>query len=109
MKGCVAAAAISGARVEGEVAGFRPPADRIALPDDGWSVWIDKDAPWQEDEIFLPEDVQLEKLPNNPPTGGWNSLYARNGGPGFASVTLPSTVEQHFWGQYGSRSYTPEE
>jgi hypothetical protein len=109
MKGCAAAAAISGARVKGEVPKFRSPEDRIALPDEGWSLWIDKEAQWREDEIFLPDDVHLERLPSNLPTGGWKALYARSGGPDFATVSLPSTVEQHFWGQYGPRPYTPEE
>jgi hypothetical protein len=109
MKGCAAVAAISGANVKGEVPKFRSPEDRIALPDDGWGLWIDKEAQWREDEIFLPDDVHLERLPNNPPTGGWKSLYARSGGPDFATVSLPSTVEQHFWRKYGSRPYTPEE
>ena len=109
MKGCAAAAALSGARIEGEVPKFRPLDDQVVLPDEGWSLWIDKEAQWREDEIFLPEDVKLEKLATNAPTGGWKSLYAQNGGPDFATVSLPSTVEEHFWGKHGLRPYTPEE
>jgi hypothetical protein len=47
----------------------------------------------------------------NAPTGGWGVL---NDAAGIA-VTLPSTVEQHFWGKYGAgddgkpRAYTPDE
>jgi hypothetical protein len=81
----------------------------IAIPDTGWNLWIDRTAQWKDDDIFLPDDVNLKKLPVNPPTGGWQSLYARHSGEDFAIVTLPTTVEQHFWGKYGSRPYTPEE
>ncbi len=41
-------------------------------------------------------------MPVNPPTGGWGMLNARLGIP----VTLPSTVEQHYWGKFGLRPYT---
>ncbi len=64
---------------------------------------------WQDDVIYLPADVRLAKLPVNPPTGGWQALYAMHGGEEFATVTLPTTVEQHFWGKFGERPYTPEE
>ena len=75
----------------------------IVVPDDGWQLVIDRAAQWQSDEIFLPEDVRLDKLPVHAPTGGWASLKT-----GLA-VTLPTTVEQHYWGQFGSRPYAPDE
>lgn len=81
----------------------------VVLPDDDWNLWIDESAPWQEDTIYLPEDVDIAKLPTNPPTGGWESLYARTSGVNYQKVTLPATVEQYFWGQFGLRPYTPEE
>jgi hypothetical protein len=84
------------------------PADGIPVPDEGWRLWLDKAAPWQDDPIFLPADVQLRNLRPNPPTGGWNSLYERPLSKDCISVTLPATVEQYFWGQK-NRSYTPEE
>jgi beta-galactosidase len=79
------------------------------IPDDGWHLWIDKAAQWQEDEIFLPEDMKLETLPVNSPTGGWDALRAAANSADYAEVTLPTTVEEHFWGRYGTRSYTPDE
>jgi beta-galactosidase len=80
------------------------------IPDDGWHLWIDQAAQWQDDEIFLPEDVKLETLPVNPPTGGWDALHAvAANSADYAAVTLPTTVEEHFWGHYGTRSYTPDE
>jgi hypothetical protein len=79
------------------------------IPDDGWHLWIDKTAPWEDDEIYLPDDVRLDKLPVHPPSGGWESLNAAQSTSDYAAVTLPTTVEEHFWGRYGTRSYTPDE
>ncbi len=81
----------------------------LIVPDEGWNLWIDEKAQWEDDAIFLPGDVDLAKLPVNAPTDGWPSLYARKSGDGFAVVTLPATVEQYFWGKFGSRAYTPDE
>ena len=116
LEGC-AAGTISGLNLQAQAAGHTRAAEfpsdfgpgSIVLPDDGWNLWIDPAAPWQDDEIFLPEDVDLKKLPTNPPTGGWENLYARSSGPDYQSVTLPATVEQYFWGKFGLRPYTPEE
>jgi hypothetical protein len=86
------------------------PEHGMLVPDDGWRLWVDEKAAWKDDTIYLPEDVRaggrkdLATLPVNPPTGGWGVL----GGDGLA-VTLPTTVEQHLWGKFGLRSYTPEE
>ena len=44
-------------------------------------------------------------LPVNEPTGGWGLLDHLTG----INVTLPTTVEQHHWGKFGTRPYTPEE
>jgi beta-galactosidase len=81
------------------------PENGTLIPDDGWLLWIDENAAWKDDAIFLPEDVQFDKLPINPPTGGWSTLNEIEGKP----VLLPTTVEQHFWGKYSSRPYTPDE
>ena len=88
------------------------PENGTLIPDDGWHLWVDQHAEWKDDRIYLPEDVQpgkpgdIAKLPVNAPTGGWEVLgKAANAIP----VTLPGTVEQHFWGKFGSRPYTPEE
>jgi hypothetical protein len=97
------------------------PENGTLIPDEGWRLWIDEKAAWKQDAIFLPEDVSQgsdgvvrgkgEPLPVSAPTGGWGVL---NDAAGIA-VTLPSTVEQHFWGKYGAgedgkpRSYTPDE
>ena len=78
-----------------------PGTEALAIPDDGWRLWTDANATWKEDALFLPDEVNLAKLPVNPPTGGWQVLNDRQGIP----VTLPSTVEQHFWGASGLRPY----
>lgn len=75
----------------------------MAIPDEGWRLVLDRAAEWKDDDIFLPADVQLNKLPVRPPSGGWASLDDG------LEVSLPTTVEQHFWGKFGSRPYTPDE
>src|SRR6185437_2372488 len=100
------------------------PENGTLIPDEGWRLWIDDKAAWQNDDIFLPEDVSWgsgehdgklcgkgQPLPVNAPTGGWAALTHDTG----LEVTLPTSVEQHFWGKYGAgpdgkpRPYTPEE
>jgi beta-galactosidase len=96
---------IAGAAVASAEAKPAPQAthsDEIVLPDTGWRLWIDRDAPWKDDAIFLPDEVTLATLPVNPPTGGWNALEG-------IEVTLPATVEQHHWGAFGTRPYTEGE
>lgn len=76
--------------------------DAVMIPDEGWRMWPDQKAEWRHDKIYLPEDVDLKKLPINPPTGGWDALNAHQG----IELSLPSTVEQYFWGIDGYRPYT---
>ena len=68
-----------------------------------WRMWPDTNAAWVNDPLFLPDQVVLPNLPNNPPTGGWSMLNAQTGIP----VTLPGTVEQYYWAQLGQGT-TPE-
>jgi hypothetical protein len=74
----------------------------VDIPDDGWRLWPDTKAEWKNDDLYLPDDVNLAKLPVNAPTGGWEMLNGTNG----ITVTLPSTVEEHYWGKFGLRPYT---
>jgi hypothetical protein len=93
------------------------PENGTLIPDVGWRLWLDRGAEWKQDAIFLPEDVTQgadgvvmgggKALPVNAPTGGWGVLAGAAAGS--IPVTLPSTVEQHFWGKFGERPYTPEE
>ncbi len=97
------------------------PENGTLIPDEGWRLWVDEKAEWKQDAIFLPKDVTRDAngavlgagqpLPVNAPTGGWGVLGDAAG----IGVTLPGTVEQHFWGKFGAgedgkpRSYTPDE
>jgi hypothetical protein len=67
-------------------------------------MWPDQKAAWKDDTIYLPEDVDLQRLPVNSPTGGWSALSSQQGIP----VSLPATVEQYFWGLEGFRPYQDE-
>ena len=73
----------------------------LAVPDSGWHLWLDRSADWQNDSIFLPADVDLNTVAVHPPTIGWSKLEEH---PGIV-VTLPTTVEEHYWGVTGLRPY----
>jgi hypothetical protein len=80
--------------------------ETVVVPDDGWRLWPDTKATWQDDTLYLPEEAaDVSKLPVNPPTGGWDVLSARQG----VEVSLPATVEQYFWGVFGLRQCNPDE
>jgi beta-galactosidase len=91
------------------------PENGTLIPDEGWYLWIDEHAEWKNDTIFLPDEITRDAegvlhsngtpLPVNLPTGGWRSLSVAAA----KEVVLPTTVEQHFWGKFGQRPYTPEE
>ena len=78
------------------------PIDTLQIPDTGWKLWLDKDATWRDDILHLPGEYDLKTLPVNPPTGGWTALEG-------IEISLPATVEQHYWGAFGSRPYTDRE
>ncbi len=86
-------------------------ADPLAVPDDNWNLWLDREAKWQDDPVYLPDDVPaMSKLPLNPPTGGWDALYKGNPQDNLRmTVTLPTTVEQFYWGQFQKRPYNANE
>jgi len=128
----VAAGVVRGGSAEAQGAAHAAaeawPENGTLVPDEGWRLWVDDKAEWKQDAIFLPEDVTQdaegvvrgkgEPLPVHAPTGGWGVLGGRP--EGSVGVTLPGTVEQHFWGKFGAgpasgdqpgkpRPYTPEE
>jgi len=61
-----------------------------------WKLSLDPQASWKNDELYLPGTFRLKELPLNLPTGGWKTLDKT-----FKTVHLPTTVEEHFWGQNG--------
>lgn len=64
----------------------------ITLPSTGWKLWLDKDAEWKNDPLFLPP-VDISKLPVNKPTCGWNNLFTSHS----LEVNVPGTVEEFCW------------
>ncbi len=82
------------------------PRPVLDLSREGWRLWLDARASWKKDTLYLPDDLPaLSSLPVHPPSCGWKGLDRKRGLP----VTLPSTVEEHYWGKMGLRPYTPEE
>ena len=122
----VAASVVRGVSVEAQGGAAHAeawPENGTLIPDEGWRLWLDRAAEWKQDAIFLPEDVSQradgvvmgggKALPVNAPTGGWGVLSGDASGS--IPVTLPGTVEQHFWGKFGAgadgkpRPYLAEE
>jgi len=64
----------------------------VDLGSAGWKVWLDETAPWKDDKLYLPAEVDVAKMPINAPTGGWDQLYSRPG----AAYSLPLVVEEIF-------------
>jgi beta-galactosidase len=81
------------------------PAIAEDISTSGWRLWPDRAAPWKDDVLYLPQEMKLANLPVNQPTGGWQALNDQEGVP----VTLPTTVEEHFWGKFGTRPYANNE
>lgn len=67
------------------------------LSGDGWKLRLDRNAEWQSDELFLPP-VDLLRIPSNPPSCGWDRMDSLEG----KAVSVPGTVEQHYWGSNGN-------
>ncbi len=74
------------------------------IEDNNWNLWPDTSAEWETDDLFLPGEFIIADLPVNPPTGGWEILNTNIS----KSISLPSTVEQHYWGEFGLRNYENE-
>jgi hypothetical protein len=96
-----------GAAGETPATAVTAPGDPVffEIPDANWRLWPDIQAPWRGDHLYLPDEVVLENLPIYAPTGGWTVLDDKTG----IAVTLPGTVEQHYWGQMGLRPYKTDE
>lgn len=84
------------------------PREVLNIDDAGWWLWRDIAASWKDDRLFLPQEVDLGSMPINIPTGGWETLDSQKEGEAVA-VTLPATVEQHFWGADGLKTFTHDE
>lgn len=73
----------------------------IDLSGSGWYLWLDKDAGWKEDSLYLPP-VNIESVPVHVPTCGWDELE-RNPGK---EIEVPATVEEHFWQDNGISDFS---
>jgi hypothetical protein len=69
----------------------------IDLSNNNWKLWLDTAAKWTNDKLYAPP-VDIEQLPVNPPTGGWDILKKAIS----KTVHLPATVEQFYWGKNGN-------
>ncbi|MFC1539225.1 glycoside hydrolase family 2 protein [Candidatus Latescibacterota bacterium] len=67
------------------------------LSGDSWKLWVDHEAAWIDDEIYMPP-VDISELPVNPPSCGWERFAFMD----FKNVNVPGTVEEHFWGSNGN-------
>ena len=68
--------------------------DTISLVGRGWYVTRDTAAEWRNDPLFLPGEYEsISDLPYNPPTFGWQKLYAKANA---VSVSVPGTLEEYF-------------
>lgn len=45
-----------------------------ALNNDGWSVWLDKQAEWENDVLHAPNEVTFSDLPVNQRSSGQNCI-----------------------------------
>jgi hypothetical protein len=66
--------------------------EKIRISKNKWHLWLDKDAKWENDTLFLPSETIIEKLPVNPPSVGWDELYNQE----YLDITLPATVEEYY-------------
>lgn len=57
-----------------------------------WKLWVDTTAQWENDSLYLPP-VNIEEIPANKPTCGWENLYINKG----IKIKIPATVEQYLW------------
>ncbi|MBD5322070.1 MAG: beta-galactosidase [Bacteroides sp.] len=61
------------------------------LSGNDWHLWRDTAAVWQNDRLYLPDEVNLSAMPVNQPTGGWQALDPASA----VSVSVPGTVEEY--------------
>lgn len=70
------------------------PRDVVDLSGPGWTLWLDTDAQWEHEELFLP-GTPLAAIPTRPPTGGWARLDAAIRDRTAIDVAVPGTVEEY--------------
>ncbi|MDR2936191.1 MAG: glycoside hydrolase family 2, partial [Rikenellaceae bacterium] len=66
------------------------------LSGEGWKLWHDTQAQWQQEEIFN-QPVDISELPVVSPTGGWTVL----GSAQMVGVKVPGTLEEYLQKESG--------
>jgi hypothetical protein len=69
----------------------------IDLSQSPWNITLDPAATWKNDTLYLPP-VDINHLPVNKPTQGWDALFLH---PDTTGIHLPATVEQYLWAHNG--------
>lgn len=69
---------------------YAPNRSVIDLSGGGWSLWLDKEAQWQNDTLYLPP-INLTGISAPVPTGGWGALNPAK----TKAVNVPGTVEEY--------------
>ncbi|GAP71918.1 beta-glycosidase [Candidatus Symbiothrix dinenymphae] len=92
----------------GCLSAFSQSAGRKTLPImKAWNLWQDSSATWQNDSLYLPENIDLPDLALKAPepTGGWNILdkLPKDG----VKVDLPALVEEYFTPDGKITTYLP--
>ena len=76
--------------------------EEIELATDGWKIWMDQDAAWEMDTLYLPSEItDIDFLPHPAPSVGWDAMYETKG----LSCTVPATVEEFFSGGVNTWRY----
>ena len=68
------------------------------LSGEGWTLWPDREADWENDSIFMPP-VDITKIPVNAPSCGWDKFERAHEK---LKVNVPGTVEEYCWGANGN-------
>ena len=68
------------------------PENGTLIPDEGWHLWIDEHAEWKNDTIFLPEDVDLTKLPTRAGNNGYFDGWGRRQPSSYLSFLWPDPL-----------------
>ncbi|MFI3249251.1 MAG: hypothetical protein R3Y39_09025 [Rikenellaceae bacterium] len=80
---------------------FAVSAHEITLSGGGWSAMLDPDAEWQDDKLYLPDELpELSTLPVNAPTDGWEVLTS-----GGCEVSVPMTIDEYFLEGINTNTY----
>jgi hypothetical protein len=81
--------------------GFSNEREKIELTGTGWKAWIDNEASWQNDKLYLPDEItNIDNLPHNMPTGGWSVLDELG-----RDCHIPATIEELFSGGVNRWTY----